>query len=102
MSIVVRPCHACYACYACYACHAAAGLLYVCAIDSRPSLSCPFQLIVSFSCIAFFLIVLIVCFGFQLESGAAFEHQEINSVFLSRLAPFSLSVVNTVVVLCDA
>ena len=100
MSIVVRPCHACYACYAGYACHAA-GLLYVCAIDLRPSLCCPFQLILIFSCIAFFLIVLIVCFGFQLESGADFEHQEINSVFLSRLAPFSLSVVNTVV-LCDA
>ena len=27
---------------------------------------------------AFFLIVFLVCFGFQLESGADFEHQVIN------------------------
>ena len=84
----------CLLCLLCLPYHAAAGLLYVCAIDLRPSLSCPFQLFLSFSRIAFFLIVLIVYFGFQLESGADFEHQVINSVFLNCLVPFSLSVVN--------
>ena len=88
----------CLLCLLCLPCHAGAGLLYVHAIDSRPSLSCPFQLFLSFSRIAFFLIVLIVCFGFQLESGADFEHQVINSVVLSRLEPFGLSVVNTLLV----
>ena len=46
-----------------------------------------FSVVYEFSRIAFFLIVLIVCFGFQLESRADFEHQVINSVFLSRLVP---------------
>ena len=88
-------------CLLCLPCHAAAGLLCVCAIDLRPSLSCPFQLFFEFSRIAFFLVVLIVCFGFQLESGADFERQVINSLFLSRLVPFGLSVVNTAIPACD-
>ena len=71
------PCLLCLLCLPCHA--AAAGLLYVCAIDLRPSLSCPFSdALEFFSRITFFLIVLIVCFGFQLESGADFEHQVIN------------------------
>ena len=84
----------CLLCLLCLPCHAAADLLYVCAIDLRPSLSCLFQLFLSFSRNAFCLIVLIACFGFQLESGADFQHQVIKSVFLSGLVPFGLSVVN--------
>ena len=67
-------------------CHAAAGLLYVCAIDLRLSLSCPFSDALEFSHIAFFLIVLVVCFGFQLESGADFE-QVINPYSYVVLCP---------------
>ena len=52
-----------------------------------------FSVVFEFSRIAFFLIFLLLYFGFQLESGADFEHQLINSVFLSRFVPFGLSVV---------
>ena len=56
----------------------------------RAALSCLFQLVLSF----FLVLPSSHCsysfFGYQLESGADFEHQ----AFLSRLVPFGLSVVN--------